>query len=135
MARMARGAGRERARGARLDHADHRHLALGRERRQGRGRGRVAGDEHHADPVAQQKALARQGVSLDRARALGAIGDPGRIAEIDDIALGQGRPQRTHHGQTADAGVENADAPFTGIHGPLPLARRERVVEPKRLTR
>ena len=50
--------------------------------------------------------IARDGVA-----ALGAVGQPRGVAEIDETLARQPRHQRAHHGQSAHAGIENADRP------------------------
>src|SRR5690606_35764829 len=73
----------------------------------GQGRCGVTGDDdvlwvqrlEIGDDLADEQA--------DRRSALRAVGEAGRVAEVDDVLLWQAPPQRSHDGQTAQAAVEN----------------------------
>jgi hypothetical protein len=118
-------AGRQGAVGPGKDRADDRDLGGRGQRRQGGGRRGVAGDHHQLDPVAEQEPLAGQGVALDRARALGAVGDPGGVPQVDEVLARQGGSQGPDHGEPSDPGVEDADR--ATIHGAHATATARRL--------
>ena len=70
---------------------------------QGRGCGCVAGYHQHFRPVIRQRLGGPQGIANDGVAALGAVRQPGRIAQIDQILGGQARGQGLEHGKAAHA--------------------------------
>ena len=70
---------------------------------QGRRRGRIAGHHQHFRPVIHQFLSGPQGITDDGVAALGAVGQPGRIAQIEQVLGGQTRGQGLEHGKTAHA--------------------------------
>ena len=114
---------------ARLDDADDRQIRVSRAQRpEGGGGCRVAGHDQRADPAPEQCLGALQGIARHGIGTLGAVGQPGRIAEIDEVLRRQRVGQRAQHGETAHARVEHAD----GRIAPDRCGQRHRTRRPAR---
>jgi acyl-CoA synthetase (NDP forming) len=91
------------------EHADHRYCELPLEVGQGGGRRRVAGRDDELDPLALEVAgdLSREAADLvERPRA---VGQPGAVAQVDEVLVRKGDEALVEDGQPAHAGVEDAD--------------------------
>ena len=93
----------ERTLRAGLHRADHRHRTRLAQRGQRIRRCRVARDQHELHAAIEQEALAAERVLLDGTRALVAVRNARRIAEIDDVLAGQRTAKGPHDRQPAHA--------------------------------
>ncbi len=96
---------------ARLDHADDRHHRVRRDRIERDRAGRVAGDHQHLDSLGEQEPGVLLRVADDDFVGFRAVGKPRRVAEVDEVFVGERRGQRFQDGESADAGIEHADGP------------------------
>ena len=95
--------------GARLDNVQDRDGGKVFHRLVGHGGHGVAGNDQELDFLVEEKLRDLGGVAVDGFNGFDPVGDPGRIAEIDNIFKGKSFHQGTDDGETADAGVENAN--------------------------
>src|SRR5688572_3450304 len=72
-------------------------------------RRRVARDDDRLHPLVLEPGRDLARVAPHRIRAFGAVGDAGRIAEVDDALVRQLAHELPHDGETADARIEDAD--------------------------
>ncbi len=91
-----------------LDHADDGQAILRPEFRQRVSRGRIAGDDDRLHPMIEQEAHILIGELPDRLRAFRAIGQAGRISEINDIFRGQKLLCRPNNRQPPYTRIEKA---------------------------
>ena len=98
----------ERGIHAGLDHAEDRHPVLLAQARQGVRGGRVAGHHDGLDPARNQKPRVLIGKLADGFRAFRAVGQAGRVAQIQNVLGGQQFLHRPHDGQAADTRVEKS---------------------------
>src|SRR5215204_6358641 len=101
-------------------------------------RGGVACDHNRLDILRREIVGDLTTIAADGVRALRAIRDARRIAEVHDSFARQLPDDFADHGQAADAGVEDADGRCRSAHTPLtPITdvaspaygRRDRVPE------
>ena len=85
------------------------------------GRGRVAGDHHHLHTFGDEVTRRLERIGLHRLGALGAVGEAGGIAEIDEGLIRQARGKGAQHREPAHAGVEHSDRAW------IRQARRSRI--------
>ena len=109
--------------GAGLDHADHGAGAYRLERRQAVGAGGVAGDDDELGLVPLEQLPHLERVALDGAVALGAVGQTGRVPQVDQLLLGQQLTQ----------GVDDREAPDARIEDPNGLVRVHRASRSARM--
>ena len=90
-------------------HADDRRLELLLERRQRRRGRRVAGDDDELDRhgLEKRRDLAREQLQLRR--ALLAVREPGRVADVGEVLARQLHEALVQHGEPAHARVEHPD--------------------------
>jgi hypothetical protein len=72
-------------------------------------RGGVARHHQQFDPLVDQEAGRLAGITANRRRTFGAIGDAGGIAQVDQFLMRQLPAQFAQHSQPADPGIEYAD--------------------------
>ena len=82
------------------------------QRLQGHGGGGIAGHHQHLDPALDQEGRGLQGITQHRGRALGAVGDPGGIPEIDEVLTGELTGELLEDRKPTDPGIEYADSAF-----------------------
>ena len=92
-----------------LQHADDGNVKFGDELIEGQGRRRVASDDQHLGRAGLQEAQALPGKPMHRGGALGAVGQAGSVAKIEDRLVRQRGAQGLDDGETAQAGVEDGD--------------------------
>jgi hypothetical protein len=73
------------------------------------GGGGVAGDDDGFDALVDQELGVFEGEAADGFRGLGAVGDAGGVAEVDDGFVGEELAECADDGEAADAGVEDAE--------------------------
>ena len=78
--------------------------------------GGVAGDDVEVRTLGEEKGGGRDGVAGDGLLRLGAVGQAGSVAEIEETRSGDEREQRAEDGEAAETGVEDGD----GGRGHLP---------------
>src|ERR1700691_519624 len=72
-------------------------------------RGGIAGNDQAANAALDQRGRALQGVAHHRLRALGSVGKPGGISQVDEVLRGHRAAQGAQYGQPTDARIEYAD--------------------------
>ncbi len=96
------------------DHANDRDRRARFQRREGEGRSGVAGNDDGLAIFLEQHGGDLEAITLDRRSTPAAVWDAGGVAQIMNRLVRQKRPQRAHHREAADAGVEDADWSFPG---------------------
>jgi hypothetical protein len=92
-----------------LDDAEHRHRReLGREFLERHRRRRVARHDEALHAAVAQQPRRLQRVAADRFGTLGAVRQPRRVAEIEEILAGQCPRERAQHREAADTRIEDA---------------------------
>ncbi len=77
---------------------------------EGQGAGRVAGDDQVLCALfADQKLRALGRIAGDGATGLGAVGQASRVAEEGEAGLGKPMDEGAEDGESAEAGIEDAD--------------------------
>ena len=90
---------------------DHAHDGRGERRlelRQSGGGGRVAGHHDELDLLAGQTGRGGEGQTAHLGEGLGAVGEVPRVAQVDEVLVGQVDQALVQHGQPAHPGVEDA---------------------------
>src|SRR5271170_7593445 len=76
---------------------------------EGQGGGGVAGDDEEVGALLVEELCAGDRVASDSLSGLGAVGEPGGVAEEDVVGAGDEREKRSKDGEAAEARVEDAD--------------------------
>jgi len=84
---------------------------------EGVGGGGVAGDDDGFDALVDQELGVFEGEAADGFWGLGAVGDAGGVAEVDDGFVGEELAEGADDGEAADAGVEDAEGGSGGAGG------------------
>ena len=84
---------------------------------QGHRGGGVAGQDHQVAAVVEQAHAAGPGQLDDLLAGAAAIGGVGLVGQVGEVGARQPPHQRLVHGQSADAGVENANGHGLGLLG------------------
>jgi hypothetical protein len=107
---VAAGRGSAGRLGARLDDTDDRQGAdPGAHRVQAHRGGGVAGHDQAFHAVPRQRLRCLHRIARHGLRALGAIGQPCRVAEVHEALVRQGPHQRGEHREAADPGIEHTN--------------------------
>ena len=103
-------AGRSGPSRAGFDHTHHRDAGSLRNLVEGQSRGCVAGDYQHLGAVLFEILRRPDSVSGDGLGRLRTVGESGGVAEVEVVSLGCQRNQLLENSESAEAGIEYADA-------------------------
>jgi hypothetical protein len=101
--------GQRSGRGARPDDAHDGHVVPGTHRRQGHGRGRVAGDDDRLDVTRREHVEALQAEAHDFVVGPWPVRRPRVVAEVDGRLAGRAAEDLAQDGQATDTRVEESD--------------------------
>ena len=76
---------------------------------EGEGGSGVAGDDEETGALLEEEAGARDGVAGDGVAGLGAVGEAGGVAEVEEGGGGELLAEGAEDGEAAEAGVKDAD--------------------------
>ena len=103
--------------GAGENHALHGDLENLLHARDAEGRGCVAGDDDHFRAAVEKHFSDLDAVAFHGFAAFSAVGNAGRVADVEDVFVGQESAEAGGDGEAPDAGIEDADGGVGEVRG------------------